>query len=57
MHNPFRDFYSNENREYEFKIGSVKASALSGFIAGVIFTLMVVGGAYMIYLMLGGRLW
>jgi len=32
-----RDFISNEQREFKFKIGKTLASALSGFIAGVIF--------------------
>jgi len=57
MYNIFRDFYSEENREYKFKIGSIKASALSGFIAGVIFTLIVIGGVYLIYWIMGGHLW
>ena len=33
-----KDFISEENREFKFKIGKILASALSGFIAGVIFT-------------------
>ncbi len=28
------DFISNEQREYHFKLGTVIASSLSGFIAG-----------------------
>jgi len=31
-----RDFVSEEKREYRFKIGQLLASALSGFLAGVI---------------------
>ncbi len=31
-----RDFISKEERPFKFKIGWVNASALSGFIAGVI---------------------
>jgi hypothetical protein len=57
MYNLFRDFYSEEDREYKFKIGSIKASALSGFITGVVFTLMVIGGVYLIYWIMGGHLW
>ena len=33
-----RDFISEEQREFKFKIGKTLVSALSGFIAGVIFT-------------------
>ena len=33
-----RDFISEEQREFKFKIGKTLASALSGFIAGVIFS-------------------
>lgn len=33
-----RDFISEEQREFKFKIGKTLASSLSGFIAGVIFT-------------------
>lgn len=49
MKKVLRDFYSEEDRHYKFKIGSIKASSLSGFIAGAIFTLIVLGGAYLIY--------
>ncbi len=31
-----RDFISEEKRRFKFRIGDVHASALSGFIAGVI---------------------
>ena len=31
-----RDFISEENREYKYKIGGLIASSLSGFIAGAI---------------------
>ncbi len=31
-----RDFVSEESREYKFKIGTVVASSLTGFIAGFI---------------------
>jgi len=33
-----RDFISEEQRYFKFKIGKTLASSLSGFIAGVIFT-------------------
>lgn len=35
MHKIKEDFISKELREYRFKMGTVLASALSGFIAGV----------------------
>lgn len=37
-HHLSRDFISDEQREFKFKIGETLASSLSGFIAGVIFT-------------------
>jgi hypothetical protein len=33
-----RDFISDEHRSYKFQVGKVLASALSGFMAGVIFS-------------------
>ncbi|MGE5297877.1 MAG: hypothetical protein ACM3KM_01815 [Acidobacteriaceae bacterium] len=36
MHKIARDFISEETRHFEFKVGEVLASALSGFIVGVI---------------------
>ena len=36
-----RDFISEERRNYRFKIGTTIASALAGFLAGVIVTSMV----------------
>ena len=36
MNNITRDFVSEESREYRMKIGGILASALSGFIAGII---------------------
>jgi tetrahydromethanopterin S-methyltransferase subunit B len=36
MNNITRDFVSQEQREYKIKIGGILASALSGFIAGII---------------------
>ncbi len=38
-----RDFVSEEKRWFKFKIGSVLASGLSGFIAGVVFASIVWG--------------
>jgi len=38
LQNFSRDFISEEQRQFKFKIGKTLASALSGFIAGVIFT-------------------
>ena len=36
MNKIIRDFVSEEQREYNFKIGAVVASSLSGFIAGFV---------------------
>ena len=36
MNNIVRDFISEEKREYRFKIGGLIASALSGFLAGIV---------------------
>ncbi|KKQ96029.1 MAG: hypothetical protein UT22_C0044G0010 [Parcubacteria group bacterium GW2011_GWC2_39_11] len=36
MDNIKRDFISEENREYKFKLGHLLASSLSGFICGVV---------------------
>jgi predicted PurR-regulated permease PerM len=49
MKNILRDFYSEEDRHYKFRIGSLKASSLSGFIAGVLFTSIILGSTYLIY--------
>jgi len=32
----FRDFVSEENREYKFKLGRLVASSLTGFISGAV---------------------
>lgn len=31
-----RDFISEENREYKFKIGKLVASSLAGFVCGIL---------------------
>jgi hypothetical protein len=36
-----RDFVSDEKREFKFRMGQTLASALTGFIAGVIASLIV----------------
>ena len=36
MNKIIRDFVSEEQRDYNFKIGAVIASSLSGFIAGFV---------------------
>ena len=36
MNEIIRDFVSTENRVYNFKLGTVVASSLSGFICGVL---------------------
>lgn len=41
MDNLTKDFVSNESRQYKFKLGGQLASALSGFIAGVIVSSIV----------------
>ena len=46
---PVRDFVSNEPRFYRFKIGTVIASSLSGFIAGVLITSI----AWLLYIIAG----
>ena len=47
--NPLNDFVSKEQRDYKFKIGSVIASSLTGFIVGVIVASVIwaVGFNYM----------
>jgi hypothetical protein len=44
-----RDFVSTEKREFKFKIGSVIASSLAGFVVGVIVASIVwaIGFNYM----------
>jgi hypothetical protein len=41
MHKIFRDFVSNENRDYPLHLGKTVASSLTGFIMGVIATNIV----------------
>lgn len=36
MHRLTRDFISQEQRQYSFKVGEVMASALTGFVVGVV---------------------
>ena len=36
-----RDFFSEEKRDFKFKIGSLIASALSGFVGGLIVATVV----------------
>lgn len=40
LQNLSRDFISKEERDFNFKIGEILASSLSGFIAGVFATLL-----------------
>jgi len=49
MNNVTKDFVSNEPREYKFKLGTVIASSLSGFIAGVLLTSI----AWLLYIIVG----
>jgi hypothetical protein len=37
-----KDFYSEEHRKFKYRIGHMVASSLSGFIAGIVVTLMVI---------------
>jgi dolichol kinase len=43
LQNLSRDFISKEERDFNFKIGKTIASSLSGFIAGVLATLLFLG--------------
>ncbi len=38
-----RDFISNEKREYRYKLGTLVASALAGFVGGFIFASIAIG--------------
>ena len=49
VENPLDDFISKENRQYKFKIGTLIASSLSGFIAGVLLTSI----AWLLYILVG----
>ncbi len=49
----YRDFVSYEPREFKFKIGTTIASSLSGFVAGVIFTTIVLAVIFAIFMMFG----
>ena len=49
VNNLIEDFVSNENRQYKFKIGTLIASSLSGFIAGVLLTSI----AWLLYILVG----
>ena len=44
-----RDFISNERRDFKFKLGSTLASALTGFLAGVISATFVFWVAYSMF--------
>ena len=35
-----REFISNENKDFKFKIGNILASSLAGFVAGFIAALL-----------------
>lgn len=51
MNKIIREFVSDDSRQYKFKIGKTPASALSGFISGVIFTVIaILGTALAVYL-------
>ncbi len=40
MEKSFDDFVSNDNKNFKWKLGRVLASSLSGFIAGIIVTII-----------------
>lgn len=50
MNKLVRDFVSNENREFTFKIGTTLASALAGFVAGAIAAITVVLASYFLFI-------
>lgn len=37
-----RDFISNEKKKFKYQVGHLVASSLSGFIAGIIVTLIII---------------
>lgn len=41
-----RDFISNENRDYKFKMGTLVASSLAGFISGFIVATIILVSLY-----------
>lgn len=45
-----RDFVSNEKREFTFRIGTTLASALTGFIAGAVASIIVFLVGYLIFI-------
>lgn len=48
------EFISKEEKFFRFKIGKLLASALSGFIAGVIFSAMALTAIYFLWLRTSG---
>ena len=50
MNNITRDFVSNEKRNFTFKIGNTLASALSGFIAGIIGAIIIFAVFYYLFI-------
>ena len=50
MNNFTRDFVSEEKRDYRFKIGGTLASALSGFVAGTIASIIIFWLGYNLFL-------
>ncbi len=45
-----RDFISDEKREFTFRIGTTLASALTGFIAGAISSIIIFLVGYLIFI-------
>lgn len=50
MKNISRDFVSNEQRDFKFKLGGTLASALSGFIAGAIAAVIIFLVGYFLFI-------
>ncbi len=50
MNKLIREFVSNENRDFTFKIGNTLASSLAGFIAGTIASIIVFYIGYTLYI-------
>jgi tetrahydromethanopterin S-methyltransferase subunit F len=46
MKNIKSDFIADENRDYQLRIGRTVASSLSGFIAGIIVTIIIVAALF-----------
>jgi hypothetical protein len=50
MNNLARDFISDEKRDFTFKIGHTLASALSGFVAGTVASVIIFAVFYYLFI-------